>query len=162
MWVTITCLGFHTLQRSVCIHEGLRWGDCAWKDIFSSPPSNFPLFFGFVRVMLLHQLSYWYCSSSLHFVASTCALWQCWVVCLLVAAVACCVCTCACVWCLKCSHLFPFWNPVSDHPSLPGWKGTALLWCCELTAVLNLTLFSLSVIAFLFQSCYVVFNFIYF
>lgn len=124
---------------------------------------SFFLFFWvfFIRVLLLHQLSCRWSSSSLYFVASTCALCQCWVV--VFACGGCCmlcVYMCMCVWCLKRSHLFLFWNPVSDHPSLPGWKVTALR-CCELTVVLNLTLLFFR-FSFLFQSCCVVFNFIYF
>lgn len=147
MWVTRTSLGFHTLQRSMCIHEGLRWGDCAWKDMFCSgfflAISLFCLVFlfcfCFVRVVLLHQLSCWYCSSSLHFVASTCALCQCWVV-----VFACGGCCMLCVYMCMMSEALSFVSLLKSclWPSLFAWMErdciALMLWtnsCAEFDTI---------------------------
>lgn len=91
-----TMPGIAQLQRSECIPQGLRWADCAWQDI-PLPPQQFPLFIlVFVRVMLLHQLSCWHCSSSLPSLAPLCPVARLGC-CVCSAAAACCVCTCACV-----------------------------------------------------------------
>lgn len=49
--------GISHIQRSMCIHEGLKWGDCAWKDIFPFPPLPLPAisqwFFWFLFLFFL-------------------------------------------------------------------------------------------------------------
>lgn len=93
----------------ICVHSpGSKMGWLCLKGYSPPSPAIPPFFFGFVRVMLLHQLSCWYCSSSLHSLASPCAPWQCWVVVFALQLLhAVCARVHVCV-CLRHPPLFPF------------------------------------------------------